>query len=228
MKIISRSLKLFIMPFPIMLLLMGIVKGDYIESTSHRNVYIELEKMDVFYIEMENPINIYVPGYKLTELKVSINNGDIVGNSGSYFVRPRRIGDACITISYKNEVIAKKWFRVKKGIKGSIALVSNSFIKYCDGNILMKKDSLKKVNRIIFTAVNSDYDLSFNVLEFKLTGIVNGQSVSEDSKDGIFTNRQLDIIRKVNIGSYITLSDIKVKTNSGEKKQAPTIIVKLI
>ncbi|MCG8700057.1 MAG: M48 family metalloprotease, partial [Bacteroidales bacterium] len=87
-------------------------EGKAAESTSH-GVVIAVEKMNLFYVAVDNPISIAVDGISNDELEVQISNATIEGSNGEYLVKPKRPGNCIITVMHKGEVIDKKEYRVK-------------------------------------------------------------------------------------------------------------------
>jgi gliding motility-associated protein GldM len=70
-------------------------------EVGRRSVAIQLDKMNVFYIGVDNPISVSAAGVSSNQLKVSGSGVDINPGSGGgkYVVRGSRIGPATITVS---------------------------------------------------------------------------------------------------------------------------------
>ncbi len=78
-----------------------------------QDAVIAVDKMNVFYLGLDNPISIAMPNTPSSELSVSIDNGNIKQvEEGQYIVNVTRPGQAIITVQSKNHKTEKK-FRVK-------------------------------------------------------------------------------------------------------------------
>jgi GldM C-terminal domain len=74
---------------------------------------VALEKMNVMYMGVSNPISVAVEGFEDNKVKVSIDNGSIVKNAdGGYDANTARTGLAIVTIEWQGGKVEKK-FRVK-------------------------------------------------------------------------------------------------------------------
>jgi gliding motility-associated protein GldM len=90
------------------------VKGELKYEVGEKSVTVSAEKMNVFYLGVDNPVAVSAAGIPTSQLKVSMSGGDISrGSDGLYNVRVTREGKATITIS-GGGVTANKEFRVKR------------------------------------------------------------------------------------------------------------------
>lgn len=80
-------------------------------------VAIALDKMNVLYIGVDNPVTIAVPNVASDKIFVNIDNGSITGSNGKYVVHVTKVGIASIQVgTIKNdrkELLAEQVFRVK-------------------------------------------------------------------------------------------------------------------
>jgi gliding motility-associated protein GldM len=81
---------------------------------------ISADAMNVFYVGLDNPVSVSVPGYRPNQLSVSCSGGNIISKGGSqYIVKPNKNArTATINVSAKSEgggakQMGSKKFRVK-------------------------------------------------------------------------------------------------------------------
>jgi gliding motility-associated protein GldM len=88
------------------------VKGELKYEVGEKSVTVSAEKMNVFYIGVDNPVAVSAAGVSTNKLKVSMSGGDISRNSdGTYTVKVSRPGKATIDVSGEG-LTARKEFRV--------------------------------------------------------------------------------------------------------------------
>ena len=65
-----------------------------------RSVTVAADKMNVFYVGVENPVSISAAGIPSNEMRVSAEGVNIVKDSnGKFIAKPARPGEATITVS---------------------------------------------------------------------------------------------------------------------------------
>ena len=90
------------------------VKGDFEYEVGEKSVTVSAEKMNVFYIGVDNPIAVSAAGVSSNDLRVSMTGGDISKvNDNNYNVRVSKPGEAIITVTATGGLNATKKFRVK-------------------------------------------------------------------------------------------------------------------
>ena len=86
-------------------------------QASSQNFAIGLDKMNVFYIGVDNPLTIVVQNYSLKDIIIKVDNGTVSNDYGSYVYRAGKVGKATITLFVKTNGKLKKigsnYFRVK-------------------------------------------------------------------------------------------------------------------
>ncbi|MDF3079369.1 MAG: gldM [Sphingobacteriaceae bacterium] len=79
---------------------------------------VSADKMNVFYIGVDNPVSVSAPGVPKESLSVSMSNGRISGSNGKYTVRVSSPGDAMVNVSAnvngKTQNVGSMKFRVKR------------------------------------------------------------------------------------------------------------------
>ncbi|WP_163710515.1 type IX secretion system motor protein PorM/GldM [Mangrovibacterium lignilyticum] len=134
------------------------------------SVTISPTKMNVFYLNIPNPISVSVPGVPSANLKVSMSNGTVERRSDGLYVFPAKedingkktqvIVDA--TIDGKTKRMGSMVFRVKR-VPDPVAQIAEK-----NGGVLRKEDLMAEQG--IFAAlIDFDFDLKFKVTQFDVT-----------------------------------------------------------
>ena len=161
---------------------------------------VELVRMNVLYIGIENPVKIAASGYESSELTVSIDNGTISGSNGEYTIKPKEIGSAVVTISSDGKEIHKTQFRVKSVPDPVAALktVQGNTVNHFTGGTISKKDLLSAggIEAVLF---NFDFDLSFSIASFVMSATLPNSNivVEEISNSGKYSEAQLNLINSL-------------------------------
>lgn len=89
-------------------------QGEFEYEVGEKSVTVSAEKMNVFYIGVDNPIAISAAGVSSNDLKVSLSNGSISKvNDNNYMVRVSSPGEAIVNVTAPGGLNAQKKFRVK-------------------------------------------------------------------------------------------------------------------
>ncbi|MCX7728847.1 MAG: gliding motility protein GldM, partial [Bacteroidia bacterium] len=132
------------------------------------SVAVEPEKMNVFYIGIENPVVISAAGVSPTDLVVSISGAGgktIPKGGGKYIVTVTTPGECKISVSAKTKDGIKpqgppKVFRVKR-IPDPLPKIGGVV---ANGTIEMNKVTFSSINSIGVELINFDFDVKFTVV----------------------------------------------------------------
>jgi len=124
------------------------------------------DKMNVFYIGVNNPISVSAPGTPTDKIKVSMSGGSISGSGGKYNVKVNSPGTAKVSVSAevapgKMQTLSTTDFRVKR-IPDPLA----KFAGKTGGT--MSSVALKAQNAIFASLDNFDFDAKFDVTKFSM------------------------------------------------------------
>jgi hypothetical protein len=160
-----------------------------------QNAVIEVSKMNVVAIGLDNPIEIAVPNFPSEKLEVSISGGTIQKEGeGKYNVRVAQIGQGQVIITVKaGDKITEKRFRIK-AIPDPTPYVGN--LK-ANGKIAL--GDLQAASGVAAPILNYDIDARC-IVETYSVAIVrkNGESFSLDVKGYQFPtelNKQFDSLK---------------------------------
>lgn len=176
-------------------------------------VAVEVNKMNVFYIGIDNPITVAVPGYDCAALQVRLSGTGKLISKGScqYIVQVREPGNVDIEI-FSNEngqeqQLGVKKFRVKR-IPDPVVHLED----YRSGYI--HQDEIRNaLNReLLAELVNFEFDAQCEIVEFKVAFWTDESTVVEYSVRGnIIPAEQIDFIEKNSTGKNIYILDIRAK-----------------
>jgi len=80
-----------------------------------QSVAVAADKMNVFYVGVENPLSLSAAGVPSTKIKVSATGASLTKvSNGKYIVKPEKIGSSTITVSGGGMDPAKFKYRVKR------------------------------------------------------------------------------------------------------------------
>jgi len=183
-------------------------------------VVITPKKSRVFYHGMQNPIVIAVKGMKISNIKISIDNGTIKGQNGEYNVSPSKWGNVTIYVAVGNKIIHKQAFRVKS-IPDPVACV-NGF----SGKSALTKAEIIDAAGLVVNMFGFEFAPSFKITHFTLSA---SGTYSEplSSSSNRFTNEQLAIIKNAKRGSTIYFGNIHAVGSDGSSRKLPTFRIKL-
>ena len=185
------------------------------------SVVVSPTKMNVFYVGVDNPVDVSVGSVPPDKIFPQITNASIIKKSGgSYIVRPKRPGNSIVSvfadIDGQRKNMGSQTFRVK--------LVPNPVAKVNDqtGGVISKGILLAQIG-VIAEMENFEFDLKFDVTEFTVSATVQGFVRDQKSSNNRFTDAQLNLIRSLPRGSRVYIQDIKAVGPDGSVRPLSTI-----
>ncbi len=203
-------------------------EGSYMVAAP--NVVVSPTAMNVFYVGVENPVNISVPGIGDSQIRASMTNGGITRGRtkkfrGNWIVRPRRPGvEARVTVTAnvggQSKAMGSVIFRVKS-LPDPVAKVAGSK----GGDI--PKATLGAQRGVIAELENFDFDLSFRVTGFRVSITDKGFTIDEDSANNLFTSQQKALLNRLKRNQTVYISEIKAVGPDGKTRRLPPIAFKI-
>ncbi|HET9431364.1 MAG TPA: gliding motility protein GldM [Chitinophagaceae bacterium] len=191
-------------------------------TVGQANASIALDKMNVLYIGVDNPVSIAASGGGDDKVRATISNGSLtrVGN-GKYIARVNQVNDnTVITVSVDGKVAGASQFRVRT-IPGAQA--------YVGGN-----PSGANVNAGAFRAQGGvgagikdfPFELKYEVVAYTFTcdtdeGDIASVPVSGNAFSGAVRTA---INTHVKAGKMVTIDNIRVKGPDGRTTSAPSLL----
>lgn len=202
-------------------------------SVLQPNVVIAPTKMNVLYLGVENPMEISVPGVSPDRLTATISKGSIKKVGNGYIVQPGAGVNTCeITVFAKgeggrNQSMGTRTFRVKQVPPPTPMLMVNKrdWDDYRQRGV--EKNLLAQIIGLKAEMVDFDFDLTYNVVGFKISATVQGFLQEQDSKNNRFTEEQKRIIGNLRSGSQVALTNIKAVGPSGNVVDLNDIVLKI-
>jgi len=200
-------------------------KGEYI--VARPTATISPTKMNVFYIGVDNPVSISVPGVPAEKVYPSLAGpGTIVpaGAKGQYIVRVTTPGKVMVNVSAKVGETQKSMggmeFRVKN-VPDPVAKVANK----TEGKI--SKSILLAANAVVAKLENFDFDLKFSVVSFSMSVAVGNAIFTKESRSAYFTPEMINSINGLNRGQAVYFESIKAKGPDGTIRNLNPIVFKI-
>ncbi|MCB2197018.1 MAG: gliding motility protein GldM [Bacteroidetes bacterium] len=208
--------------------------GNYITKTFERtynvakaNVVVSPDKMNVFYVGVDNPVSISIAGVDGDKISPSITNGRIKPvSAGKYIVNPKRPGNSLVTVFAEIDGVQKNMgtapFRVK-GLPDPVVQVAGKKGGKIERNVLAAQTGVFAVME------DFDFDLEFKIIEFTVsTTDRGGYYISESTKGNIFTPSQKGLIKNLRRGQRLNIEDVKAIGPDGSVRPLAPIVFELI
>lgn len=205
-KKIQKLVRITEIVFTLLLILICLNANSQTNDSLQPTVAIELSKMNVVYLGVDNPVKIAIEGHSYEDIEVSVPwNGDITGENGNYIIRPEKSGFLMVEVKLKDKILSKHEYHVKS-IPDPIAKVNG------------KKGG--EVPKIILLAVMgveayTENSFRFQVVEFVIR--VAGKTANNSLRSYSYkiTPEQRDLLRKLNSGDIVYFEDIKAAGPGG-------------
>lgn len=182
-------------------------------------------KMNVLYLGVDNPVDVFVSGVPSENVSASIDNGTIRRQpNGTWIVNPRYVGNAFVTVRANIEGTNQEFgfheFRVKQ-VPDPVAKIAGK------SSGLINKSVLLAQTGVIADMENFDFDLEFRVTQFTASAVVKGFTQDFKSENNIFTSQQKNLIQNLNRGDRIYFDDIRAIGPDGAERKLNSIIFKI-
>lgn len=198
------------------------VKVDYVVGSA--NASIALDKMNVLYIGVDNPVTIAASGGGDDKVNVSISGGggsiSRVG-AGKYVVRVSQQSDDCrITVNVDGKVAGAAQFRVRQ-IPGAQATIGG----FVSGDNI-PAGTFRAQGGVAAWIKDFPFDLKYTVTQFTIsTDSDDGDIVETTCTGNAFNARAQEIIRtQVKAGKTVYIDNIRVQQEDGQNKKVPSLV----
>lgn len=191
---------------------------------------VSATKMNVFYIGVDNPVDISAAGVAPENIVASLagNGGTLTKlSSGKYNVRVVSGSNKCtISVGAKMGTTTRPMgtpfeFRVKQ------LPTPTAFVAGANSGTL-KKGLIVASGNVIPKMENFDFDLKIQIVSFKMSTIVKGLLKEEVSNSGAFTASQTAMIQGIPTNGKLFFEEIKAKMPDGTTRTLNSIIFKVL
>lgn len=174
---------------------------------------ISLDKMNIFFVGVDNPLQIVVPNVAPNELEVKISEGTIEGANTFYTARVRKVGIVRIDLFHKGKKIDNQFFRVKKLPNPDLSLAFQDRFRGCGGQRKIDYKTLEK-EKFRFIASLNGLDVCGNckVTSFTFTLVTKQKEETIVLNNGSqFNDEIINLMRNAPLGSVLYFDAIKGK-----------------
>jgi gliding motility-associated protein GldM len=187
-------------------------------------VAVQLVKMNVMYIGVDNPIQVSAAGVSPTDLQVNISGcgATKTGSGGKFVVRATSPGTCMVSVSAKGKSQGPPIpIRVKK-IPDPVAKVGGK-----TGNVDVKKIELGQIGGVGAELAGFDFDAKFSVVSFELSAVVKGALKSVVCPGNSLSSEARSILSSAGVGSKIFFENVKAKGPDGTVRNIPGVTLKV-
>jgi gliding motility-associated protein GldM len=191
------------------------------------NLVVSPTKMNVFYRGVDNPVSISVSGYSDKDIVPSATNGSLSRASDGFVMRPGKDGEALIGATVTNPDGSKKSM---PGIKFRVKNVPNPTPYFAGKSVndeTIKKAELTAAAGVIAKMLDFDFDLKFEVVEFRVTMIVGGTPLEQAVKGPAVSSQMKEMFAKAKPGQKIYIEGIKAKGPDGTVRNLGSLSFKV-
>jgi gliding motility-associated protein GldM len=181
-------------------------------------------KMNVFYVGLDNPVSVSVPGFAPSQLIVTGSGPiSISGSNGAYTVKASAAGTAKVNVSVKDEDgktinMGSQDFRLKT--------VPTPIIKWAGkktGELVPA--GLGSASPLIPEMENFDFEVFSRITGFKVTYFSQGIPVEKESGSNVIPPDAAAAIRGMRRGQKVYFDDIQILLPSGERRKTSASFV---
>ena len=195
------------------------VKVEY--TVGSANASIALDKMNVLYIGVDNPVTIAASGGGDDKVNATISSGSLsrVG-PGKYIARVNQVNDnTIINVSVDGKVAGASQFRVRT-IPEAQAYVGGQ-----PSGANIAAGAFKAQGGVGAGIKNFPFELSYDVVSFTFTCDTDDDIVTVPSNGAAFSGAVRNAINQyVQAGRLVTIDNIRVKGPDGRTTSAPALV----
>ena len=192
------------------------------------NLVVSPTKMNVFYRGVDNPVSISVSGYSDKDIRPSIDGGHGLSKSGSeWVVKPGKATEAAISATVTNPDGSTK---TMKGMTFRVKNVPNPAPYFAGKSVndeTIKKAELTASQGVIAKMENFEFDLKFDVVEFRVTMIVGGTPIEKYTKGPALSGEMKEMLSKAKPGQKVYIENIKARGPDGTVRSLGSLSFKV-
>lgn len=190
------------------------------------------DKMNVFYIGVDNPVSVSVPGFPADKVTAAFNKngtlkqvkpGNFIANVTTVDLKGETEVQVYVTTSDgSKKMMGSKPFRIKR-VPDPTAMIGP------DKGGSVKAPNFKVQKGMQAVLENFDFDIRFNIVSFEMTYAAARQDLLSTSTDGpLFSQKMTDYLSKAKPGDVFYFDKIKAKGPDGTIRNLPGIVFKLM
>jgi len=188
------------------------------------SVSISPTKMNVFYIGVDNPVDVVAAGVLAKDISVSVSNGGTIRPSGKgYIVKVKKMGKVKVSVTANGKSLGSKEFRCKM-VPDPIATIGKDKKNWRGG--IMPKKQLANM-RVNATLQNFDFDLKFKIVSHTISATIKGFDETAKGTGSRFNAKQKQIISKQNKNKRVIVDDIRASGPDGSVRRLGSLVYKV-
>ncbi len=190
------------------------VKGEY--EVGEPSVVVSAAKMNVFYIGLDNPVEISAAGLSANDLKVTATGANIKKQGSQYVVNPSG-NSAKAVVSVSADVngtmrkLGEKEFRIMRMPPPEAVVGGLSGGKIRKAILTAQAGVFAEMKDFVF-------DVQFKVTQFSVSTVKAGFFTSLDSKSNTFTKEQKAMLQGLQRGAKFYVENIEATGPGGKRK----------
>jgi gliding motility-associated protein GldM len=199
------------------------VKKNIEYTVGQANASIALDKMNVLYIGVDNPVTVAASGGGDDRVTIAVSGGGgsaQKAGAGKYNVRVNSVTDDCkITVTVDGKVAGVSQFRVRT-IPDPIATVGG----YPSGENV-PAGAFKAQAGVGAYIKDFPFDLKYSVTQFTLSADTDDGDVDEAPCTGnTWSPKALSLIRNLKPGKLVTIDNIRAMGPDGRSRKLPSLV----
>ncbi len=170
-------------------------------SLNAQTVVIAADKMNVFYLGVDNPVAVAVESVLNEKLKISTDNGVIIKTEkNDFIVRPERTGIGNIIIEWDGQKVLKP-FRVKR--------IPDPVVKLINKKSYFIEET--PINGLIADLENFDFDAICRIVSYTCSVVAENGESRQAKVNGPTSSELSRILSNVKKGDKVIFSGISVR-----------------
>lgn len=199
-------------------------KHEFLVETP--NIVISPTKMNVFYLGIENPVDISISGIAKDKISASIDKGVIKRKGDSFEVVPGAGATTCnITVTAEvdgqKRNMGSRAFRIKK--------VPNPMPKVIgvSGKTVPKNLLAASLGVVAEMPPDFDFEMKFTVTEFTVSANIGGFLQEKSTKGQLFTGEQKTVMNNLKGGQQLVITNVKAVGPDGASRDLTDLVFKI-
>ena len=192
------------------------------------NLVVSPTKMNVFYRGVDNPVSISVSGYSDKDIAASMTNGTLSKGGDGFIVRPGKESEATVSATVTNPDGSKK---TMTGMKFRVKNVPNPRPYFAGKSIddeNIKKPELTAAAGVIAKMIDFEFDLKFEVVEYKVTMVIGGTPIEKIVKGAAVSGDVKEMFQKAKSGQKVYIEGIKGRGPDGTTRNLGSLAFKVV
>lgn len=207
-----------------LMLLYLINVGVVVAQTETPHGFLMPVKMNVFYIGVDNPVQLQACGAALSDLEVEAQGGALTKQSeGMYTVKVEATGRCKLSVYVKQgdkrKLVQEQEFRCKQLPSPYAAL---------GGMLRNGKATAEKIiglKSVVPMLENFDFEANFMVKSFTMLVISNGKTQKAETKGNIYSKEMKTMLENAKSGDLVVVKDIVVEWPDKSSKEISALVV---